>query len=288
MSLKINKPLVSVDWLHRNFGNENLIILDCTIPKVTVKSVITEQKKQIIGTVFFDIKNVFSDDKAAFPNTILSPEKFEKEAQKIGINKDSTIVVYDNFGIYSSPRVWWMFQLMGFKNIAVLNGGLPMWKARKLPTENKLNNTLPIGSFKANYQSEKIKFTDDVLLAINNKAILIADARSKGRFLALEQEPRKDVKGGHIPNSVSLPFSEIIDKGVLKPEEDLKVLFNNINPKNKFFIFSCGTGITASVLALGAELIGMKNYAVYDGSWTEWGSTKDLPIERSDEKHYLE
>ncbi|WP_158837624.1 sulfurtransferase [Polaribacter sp. L3A8] len=281
MTLKITKPIVSVNWLQANLDDKNLVILDCTIPKVTEKSSAfnSEERFQIKGAIFFDIKNTFSDVTAPFPNTILSFKEFEVKAQKLGINKDSIIVCYDDLGIYSSPRVWWMFQLMGFTNIAVLDGGFPKWKENKYLVEKQQNNTRLKGDFKVDYQPKKVKFTKSVLEAIDTETILIADARSKGRFNSTEPEPRSDVKGGHIPNSVSLPFSEIIKDGLLKPEEELKVIFNQMNPKNKTFIFSCGTGITASVLALGAEIAGFKNYAVYDGSWTEWGSTENLPIE---------
>ena len=112
------------------------------------------------------------------------------------------------------------------------------------------------------------------------KKILIADARSKGRFLATEPEPRSDIKGGRIPNSVNLPYSEIVANNVMKSEADLKAVFQKINPNNKELIFSCGSGITAAVLALGADVAGFKNHSVYDGSWTEWGSTEGLPIEK--------
>ncbi|MGJ8759256.1 MAG: sulfurtransferase [Polaribacter sp.] len=281
MSLKISKPIVSVAWLQEHLDHKNLIILDCTIPKVTEKSnaVNSDEKLQIKGAIFFDIKNTFSDVNGKFPNTILSPKEFEYKVQELGINNNSLIVCYDDLGVYSSPRVWWMFQLMGFTNVAVLDGGLPKWIEHKYPIEKQQNNSRSKGNFKTNYQSGKIKFTKNILNAINNKTILIADARSKGRFNSTEPEPRNDVKGGHIPNSVSLPFSEIIENGTFKSEEALKVIFNEINPEKKSFIFSCGTGITASVLALGAEISGSKNYAVYDGSWTEWGSTENLPIE---------
>jgi thiosulfate/3-mercaptopyruvate sulfurtransferase len=282
MFLKINNPLVSSVWLQSNLGNENLIILDATIPKVTAKSKagFSEKKQQIKGAIFFDIKNVFSDVNAIFPNTCLSPEKFEESAQKLGISNDSCIVVYDDLGIYSSPRVWWMFHLMGFTNIAVLNGGLPEWKLKEFAIGKPQRNQINKGNFRVNYHSEKIKFTADVLSGIENEAILIADARSKGRFDATEPEPRKEIKSGHIPNSVSFPFSEIVKDGKMILEEDLIAIFNKINPKKKELIFSCGTGITASVLALGAEVTGRRNYAVYDGSWTEWGSTKGLPINK--------
>jgi thiosulfate/3-mercaptopyruvate sulfurtransferase len=282
MFSKITKAIVSVDWLHSNLGNENLIILDCTIPKATSQkdSSKTDDKRQIKDAIFFDIKNVFSHKQSTFPNTVLSSIDFEIRARDIGINNDSIIVVYDRLGIYSSPRVWWMFQLMGFKNIAVLDGGFPAWKSKQYPTEKLQNHPSNKGNFTSSYQKNKIKHTNDVFLAIKDETILIADARSKGRFYATELEPRIEVKGGHIPNSVSMPYSEIVENGMLKSEEDLKIFFNIINPKKKDFIFSCGTGITASILALGAEVSGVKNHAVYDGSWTEWGSTVGLPIEK--------
>jgi thiosulfate/3-mercaptopyruvate sulfurtransferase len=280
--MKLNKPLVSVDWLQSNLENKNLIILDATIPKVAAKNdgASVDEKQQIKGAIFFDIKKVFSNVNAPFPNTILSPKEFEEKAQELGINNDSCIVVYDDLGIYSSPRVWWMFNLMGFTNIAILNGGFPEWKVKSYPIEKPENHQLNKGNFKVNYQSGKLKFTKDILASINNEHVLVADARSKGRFYATEPEPREDVKGGHIPNSVSFPFSTIIENGKFKSEENLMEIFNQINPQKKDFIFSCGTGITASVLVLGAELSGIKNHAVYDGSWTEWGITEGLPIEK--------
>lgn len=280
MILKIDKPLVSVAWLKLNLGSENLLIFDCTIPKVTAKSSlsISDKKVQIKGANFFDIKNAFSDKNAAFPNTVLSPKEFEEKAKELGINHDSCIVVYDDLGIYSAPRVWWMFRLMGFNNIAVLDGGLPEWSLKGYPTEKPEKHQYKKGNFLANYKSEKIKFTNDMLSAIEDQTILIADARSKGRFYTTEPEPRNDVKPGHIPNSVSLPFGTILEDDKMKSEEELKEIFDKMKPENKKFIFSCGTGITACVLALGAEVSGIKNVSVYDGSWTEWGSTEGLPI----------
>ncbi|MFY9243989.1 MAG: sulfurtransferase [Polaribacter sp.] len=277
----LTNAIVSADWLFQNLKDENLIILDATIPKVTAKKeLVIDKKMQIKNAVFFDIQNTFSDQNAPFPNTVLSAKEFEINAQKLGINKDSFIVVYDDLGIYSSPRVWWLFQLMGFTNIAVLNGGFPEWRSKNYPIEKPTKQQLKKGNFLTVYQPLKIKFTQDVLYATKNENILIADARSKGRFFATEPEPRKDLKGGHIPNSISLPTSEIVVNGKLMDKEDLKEVFQNINPENKEFIFSCGSGITASVLALAAEISGYKNHSVYDGSWTEWASTEGLPIEK--------
>jgi thiosulfate/3-mercaptopyruvate sulfurtransferase len=273
-----NKPLVTPDWLYKNLENKNLIILDATISKVTAKEEYITDKSQVKGAVFFDIKNTFSDVKAPFPNTALQPKEFEIKAQKLGINNNSILVVYDDLGIYSSARAWWLFQLMGFKNVAVLDGGLPAWKAKDYLTEKPTKTKHKKGNFIANYNSEKIKFTQDLLASINSLTTVIADARSKERFFGTTPEPRKEVKSGHITNSLSLPFTELLEKGKMKSVEELKTIFSELKITNKELIFSCGTGITACILALGAQISGIENYAVYDGSWTEWGSTNNLPI----------
>lgn len=279
MSLTVPSPLVSEEWLFQNLSNPSLLILDATIPKVGAKkSDIVEEKFQIINALFFDL-NDFSDADAPFPNTILSPEKFQEKARNFGIKKDHCLVVYDDLGIYSSPRVWWMFRLMGFKNIAVLDGGLPAWKTKNYPLEKPTNKELPEGNFTSNYQSQKISFVKDILKNLISNDSLVLDARSEGRFYGTEPEPRKEVKSGRIPHSVSLPHSAILSGTKMKSEKELQMVFQSKNPSNKSMIFSCGSGITASVLALGSEIAGLKNHSVYDGSWTEWGTLPNLPIE---------
>jgi thiosulfate/3-mercaptopyruvate sulfurtransferase len=160
---------------------------------------------------------------------------------------------------------------MGFQNIAVLDGGFPEWKLKNYPIEKPTNQKLPVGNFKAIHQPEKIMFIDNVLENLNSKKSLVLDARSEGRFYGTEPEPRKEVRSGHIPNSKSLPHSAILSGTKMKSIDELKAIFDSKNTQNKPLIFSCGSGITASVLALGATVAGIKNHAVYDGSWTEWG-----------------
>jgi thiosulfate/3-mercaptopyruvate sulfurtransferase len=277
MSLKMNKPLVSVDWLYKNSGKEKLIILDCTIRKVTSMDVISDEKTQIKDALFFDIENTFSDTQSAFPNAVLSPEAFEEKAQELGIRQDAIVICYDDLGTYASPRVWWMFQLMGFKNIAVLDGGLPAWKVAGFPVEISKKCQLKRGDFKTRYQPKKLKYTKDIVIAIDNRDVLIVDARSEERFNGEAPEPRKDLKSGHMPNAVSLPFGEVQQNGKMKSTAELKHIFNNFK-KYKEIIFTCGSGITAAILNLGATMAEVEHTAVYDGSWTEWASTKGTSI----------
>lgn len=279
MKLKVKKPLVSVDWLFENRPAENLIILDASIVKVGAQKEEIKEKLQIKNAVFFDLKNIFLNKKGEFPNIIPTEKSFEKNAQKLGINKDSCVVIYDDLGVYSSPRAWWLFKLFGFENVAVLNGGLPAWINSEFPTEIPELKNKQLGNFKANYKSEKLSVAEDVLKAVNNFN-LIFDARSKGRFYATIPEPRKDLRGGHIPNSKSLPYTDLQVNGKMKSVKELQKIFLALNPKKEVVIFSCGSGITACILALGNEIVENTNYSVYDGSWTEWASKLALPVEK--------
>ncbi|NVK08754.1 MAG: sulfurtransferase [Tenacibaculum sp.] len=277
--LTVKSPIVSVDWLHDNLSVNNLIILDATIQKVGTKSDDKKEKQQIQNAVFFDLKNIFLDVEGEYPNTVPSEKHFENEAQKLGINNDSCVVVYDDLGVYSAPRVWWLFRIFGFTNIAVLNGGLPAWKDAGYIVELKKERKSLVGNFKTNLNKEKISVTEEVLKASRDNKVIL-DARSKGRFYATEPEPRKDLRGGHIPNSKSLPYAELQLEGKMKSKEELQKIFSDMNPNKEEMIFSCGSGITACILALGAEESGNTNYSVYDGSWTEWASRLELPVEK--------
>ncbi|MDX8554189.1 sulfurtransferase [Tenacibaculum sp. 1B UA] len=275
----VKPPIVSVDWLHDNLNADNLIVIDATIQKVGAKTDDKKEKQQIQNAVLFDLKNVFLDIEAEYPNTIPSEKYFETQVQKLGINNDSCIVVYDDIGVYSSPRVWWLFRVFGFENIAVLNGGLPSWKEAGYMVESKNERTLSMGNFKASINKDKISMTEEVLKASRHNKIIL-DARSKERFYATEPEPRKDLRGGHIPNSKSLPYAGLQVDGKMKSKEELQKIFSEVNPSKEGMILSCGSGITACILALGAEEAGKTNYSVYDGSWTEWASRLELPVEK--------
>lgn len=279
MKLKIPSPLVSAKWLSNNINKENLIVFDATIQKVGNNKENDNVKQQIPNAVFFDLKNVFLDKKGKYPNTIPTKEHFEAEIKRIGITKDSCIVVYDDLGVYSSPRVWWLFNLFGFENIAVLNGGFNEWIKLGCAVEFPKERIIKEGNFETRFNKELFIDAENVLKALNNE-VSILDARSKGRFEATVPEPRADLRGGHIPNSQSLSYILLQEDGKMKSVEELKKLYAERNPKNRKMIFTCGSGITACILALGAQVSGYTNYKVYDGSWTEWASRLELPIEK--------
>ena len=270
--------LVSTKWLHKNLNNPDLIILDAS-QKNNISGEKTEfEDLQIKNARFFDIKNSFSKKDAPFPNTLPNAKEFEKECRNIGVNKTSKIVVYDNLGIYTSPRVWWLFKIMGHKNVAVLNGGLPAWNKAGFEVEPIQKSIYNLGDFEAVLHPELVKNIDDIKTNLSSKKATVIDARSEGRFNGTAPDPRPNLKSGHIPNSISLPYSNVLEDGKFKSEETLKTIFNNLKIKEEPLIFTCGSGVTACIIMLASELVLKNSKAVYDGSWTEWASTKNTPI----------
>ena len=263
----LNSQLVSVKWLNKHLDTSNLILLDATINKVFDNNSLRIPKAR-----FFDIKQKFSDRDAPFPSTLPSKEQFQKEARALGINKDSMIVVYDDKGIYSSPRAWWLFKTFGFKNVAVLDGGLPEWKNQDLDIENYTHEIYPIGDFEARYHPDLMTDFKGVNAYSRDSKTLVIDARSKARFNCLVDEPRAGLRRGTIPNSKNIPYTELFHGHKMKTKEEISKIFNNLVVDKTKVVFSCGSGITACVLALGAALCDYKNVTVYDGSWTEYGS----------------
>ncbi|MHA7059302.1 sulfurtransferase [Aquimarina sp. M1] len=276
----IDAPLVSAQWLYDHIDHPDVIILDASIKKVTSSNKSNHQLLKIPGARFFDIKKSFSDQHAELPNMLPDPQVFEKKCRELGIGADSTIIVYDTIGIYSSPRAWWMFTVFGHKNVAVLDGGFPEWFNNGFPTENKdISTNFPVGNFKINDRSKHIITAKEVLCEMSDSNSLIIDARSYGRYRGTEPEPRSDLKGGHIPNSLSLPYTKVLQNEKMIPTEELIALFKDFDIENKKLIFSCGSGITACIILLAAELSGYTDLWIYDGSWSEWGQLEGVPIE---------
>jgi len=268
---KAIENIVSVKWLHNNLQDENLIIFDATISKV-VDDISALSKIKIPGAQFFDIKKKFSNTEAPFPNTIPSVKQFEENIQALGVNSNSVIVIYDKHGIYSSARAWWLLKTFGFNNVAVLDGGLPEWNAKGFITEAiKTYNKVEKGNFKVKYNLNNFVAFSSLSAISKDNDFKIIDARSSDRFQCIVAEPRKGLKSGTIPSSINLPFSKVLNGNRLKPKAELKIIFNALAKENQHLVFSCGSGITASILALAATIVGYKN-SVYDGSWTEYAS----------------
>ena len=267
MVANLTSPVVSVTWLYEHLEAENLVVLDGTVAKIPHK-----EGLQIPKARFFDIKQAFSDTTNAFPNAFPTAAQFETQAQTLGINTNNVIVVYDDKGIYSSARVWYMFKAFGFNHCAVLNGGFPEWQAKNYPTVAYSPYNGGTGNFKAVLQPNHILFFDDIQRIIKSNTHKIIDARSADRFNCNVPEPRAGLRRGTIPNSINLPFTDVLENGKLKSKKAIAKALYMVADHKAHLVFSCGSGITACVLALGAELSGYKNIAVYDGSWTEYGA----------------
>ena len=270
--------IVSVQWLSQHSQDEDLIILDAS-PKATVSGSKSEYENLAIpNSRVFDIKGQFSDPDSRFPNTVPSEAQFETACRMLGINKDSKIVVYDNMGIYTSPRAWWLFKVMGHEAVMVLDGGLPEWVRHAYPTIAKSASNVPTqaGDFEARFKPEYVKSFSDVVRNVSEDTFQIADARSAGRFNGTDPEPRKHLQSGHIPNSVNIPFKSVLEDGKFKSPEALQAIFEqNIDP-TKQLAFSCGSGITACIIMLASEIASRESRYLYDGSWTEWAELNNL------------
>lgn len=265
------KNSISVHELKKSLNQPNRILFDATIPKVTLKTNSnTVEKKYIKGARFFDIKKVFSDQEHAMPNMLPNAQQFETECRKLGIHTSSEIVVYDDLGIYSSARVWWMFKTMGHLNVKVLDGGLPEWIKQGYETVSEVNQNTSVGDFKAHLNSDAVVDFNFIQSNIKSNTALVIDARSSDRFQALVPEPRADLRTGNIENSINIPYTDVLENGKLKAIDDLEKLFSNLKTEKRPLVFSCGSGITACIVSLAATSVLENKKMIYDGSWTEY------------------
>jgi thiosulfate/3-mercaptopyruvate sulfurtransferase len=273
-----NSSLITAQELAAALNGNKIIILDCTIDKIG-QSLRKEQIELIPNSLFFDIEGKLSDKTSKLPHTLVSPEIFEQEMQVLGINQNSTVVLYDRWGIYSSPRAWWMFKVMGFDKVHILNGGLPAWKKNKFSLTESHADQIKKGNFKSNFKESWYADKKYILENYGKDSIRIFDARSKGRFTGVSPEPRQDLKSGHIPYSNNIPFEELLNEKLYADKKKIESFFKQQNSGAEEHVFTCGSGITASILAFASHLVGQEKIRVYDGSWSEWGIEElNLPI----------
>lgn len=276
--------LVSTEWLAEHLGAPDVRIVDASsfLPTIDRNAKAEYRDCHIPGAVFFDIDDI-ADDSSELPHTVPSPEKFSSRVRKLGLGDGNRIVVYDvNGGSSAACRVWWMFRLFGHEDVSVLNGGLPKWLA-----EGRATDDLPPVPRERHFTPRMNNFlyrsVEQLIENCASQRDTVVDARSADRFAGTGEEPRAGLRKGHIPGSVNLPFGMLMDKDanfVMRPADEIKKIFDDAGLDfKKPVVASCGSGVTACVIALAGYLVGETEVAVYDGSWTEWGSRHDTPIE---------
>jgi thiosulfate/3-mercaptopyruvate sulfurtransferase len=276
------ESLVSTEWLAQHLEAPDLRVVDASwyLPAQGKNGRAEYEAGHIPGAVFFDIDEI-ADTESDLPHMLPSPEKFAARVRKLGLGDGSRIVVYDQLGLMSAARVWWMFRVFGHKDIALLDGGLPKWIAEGRPTEDRLPQPRE-RHFTARYNNLMVRDLAQMKRNLDSKREQVVDARSAGRFDGSEKEPRQGLRSGHIPGSRNIPFTELLDPKTktLLPAPTIADRFRKAGVDlSKPVVTSCGSGVTAAVLAFGLHLIGHPDVALYDGSWSEWGRPGDTPVE---------
>lgn len=276
-------PLVDPTWLAARLQDPNTIILDATLPPIGVTPAIDTRARylarHIPGAIFFDI-DANSDHTTTLPHMLPQPEVFAASMSALGISDTATIVIYEQEGVFSAPRARWMLCAFGAKNVHILNGGLNAWTAANLPTESGPVHR-PATTFHATLHHEAVKDFAQIqhLISDHNQ---ILDARSAARFTGTAPEPRPGISSGHMPGATSVPFTDLVEAGRLKSPEALRDLFaaKKVDLRQPITT-TCGSGVTAAVIALGLEIAGANQVTLYDGSWAEYAQHPEAIIEKN-------
>lgn len=275
--------IVDADWLQKNIGKEGVSIIDGSwyLPAANRDAKKEYEQSHIPGAVFFD-HDVICDQKSGLPHTLPDPNQFSQQVGDLGVSVHDTIVVYDGVGFFSAPRIWWMLKIMGAENVFVLNGGFDRWKEEGRPTTDEITAVKPV-RFVADFHHDKVVFFDEMRSIVDNRSTQIADARGYKRFIGEQAEPRPGMRSGHMPGACSVPAILMSEGGNLKDLTTIKEIFSRAGiDVNEPVTTTCGSGVTAAVLALALESLGNKHVRLYDGSWSEWGAKTDTPVVKGD------
>lgn len=265
-------PLVTTEWLQENLERNDVKIIDGSWRMPGQGDAIESYRAQHIpGAVFFDI-DAIADKSTNLPHMLPPAKEFEAAVGALGVGSDDHIVVYDENGVFSAARVWWTFRAMGHENVAVMDGGLPKWLREKRPVTADQTVIVP-----ATYNAKPVPALcvshEDIRRIIENKSAVIADARPADRFEGRAPEPRAGLRSGHMPGAKNIPYDRVLtENGELKAPEAIRKIFMTAGiDENARIVATCGSGVTAALLSLALEVAGLQDYAVYDGSWSEWG-----------------